>query len=196
MLQRFGYARKQFLVWFLANLLGFGALGISILVFPTILGKLGFYATTFILALPISLAQWIVLWRIQSISILWILTIPIAIPLSFLVLELIPAGFWFEADNDSVLAMTSMFLVVGLMIGLLQWIILRRQLARAATWLFGSSIGVAGSFWFIAMTGLLDHSGVMAYVVVALIYAGTTGLFLSGIIACNHELPSDLAEAT
>jgi len=196
MSKNYGYLSKQFLTWLLANILGFGALGASILVFPSILGKAGFYITTFILAIPIGLAQWIALRRTLQTSILWILTISVGIPLSFLILGAIPAGLGFEADDDSLIAMTSMLLVVGLTIGLLQWLILRKHLVRAAIWLLGSAIGVAGSFWIILATGLIDRSGIIAYIVVALVYSGITGLFLSGLLAYNDHSPADLVPST
>jgi hypothetical protein len=196
MLQKLGYSSKQFLIWFCANILGFGALGASILVFPSILGISGFFITTFIIAIPISLAQWIALRRILQTSILWILTIPIGVPLSFLILRVIPAGLWFDADDDSLVAMTSMLLVTGLIIGLLQWIIFRRQLVRAAIWLLGSAIGVAGSFWVILVTGLIDQSGIISYIIVALVYSSVTGLFLSGLLAYNNQYQPNLANVT
>lgn len=196
MAQKFGYSSKQFLIWLFANILGFGALGASILVFPSILGKSGFFTTTFIIAIPISLAQWIALRRILQASILWILTIPIGMPLSFLILRAIPPGLWFDADDDSLIAMTSMLLVVGLIIGLLQWIILRRQLARAAIWLFGSAIGVAGSIWITLVTGLIDQSGTISYIIGALVYSSVTGLFLSGLLVYNDQSQPSLANAT
>jgi hypothetical protein len=196
MSQKFGHSSKQFLIWFFANILGFGALGASILVFPSILGISGFFITTFVIAIPISLAQWIVLRRILPTSILWILTIPIGIPLSFLILRVIPASLWFEPDDDSLVAMTSMLLVVGLIVGLLQWIILRRQLVRATVWLLGSAIGVAGSFWLILVTGLIDQSGIISYIVVALVYSGVTGLVLSWLLAYNNQFRTNLANAT
>jgi len=196
MSQKFGFSSKPFLIWFFANILGFGALGASILVFPSILGISGFFTTTFIIAIPISLAQWIALRRILQTSILWILTIPIGIPLSFLILRVIPASLWFDADDDSLVAMTSMLLVVGLIIGLLQWILLRRQLVRAAIWLLGSAVGVAGSFWVILVTDLIDQSGIISYIIVALVYSSVTGLFLSGLLAYNNQSQLSLANAT
>jgi len=196
MSQKFGYLSKQFLIWFFANMLGFGALGASILLFPSILGITGFYMTTFVMAIPISLAQWITLRRILQTPILWILTIPMGIPLSFLIMRVIPAGLWFDADDDSLVAMTSMLLIVGLMIGLLQWLILRRQLLRATVWLLGSAIGVAGSSWLIFVTGLIDQSGIISYIVVALVYSSITGLILSGLLAYNDQSQPSLANAT
>jgi hypothetical protein len=160
------------------------------------IGVSGFFTTTFIIAIPISFAQWIALRRILQTSILWILTIPIGIPLSFLILRVIPAGLWFDADDDSLVAMTSMLLVVGLIIGLLQWIILQRQLVRTAIWLLGSAIGVAGSFWLILATGLIDQSGIISYIVVALVYSGVTGLVLSWLLAYNNQSQLSLANAT
>ncbi|MBU0511354.1 MAG: hypothetical protein KJ638_06595 [Chloroflexi bacterium] len=196
MLPKFGYTSKKFLVWLIANTLGFGALGALILVFPSILGISGFFATMFIVAIPISLAQWIALRRILQTSILWVLTIPIGIPLSFLILRVIPAGLWFGANDDSLIALTSMFLVIGLIIGLLQWIILRLQLARATIWLLGSVIGVAGSFWLIIVTDLINQSGIISYIVVALVYSCVTGLVLSGLLAYNNQSQTNLMNAT
>jgi len=196
MSQKFGNLSKQFLIWLLANMLGFGALGASILLFPSILGIAGFYMTTFVMAIPISLAQWITLQRILQTPILWILTIPMGIPLSFLIMRVIPAGLWFDADDDSLVAMMSMLLIVGLMIGLLQWLILRRQLLRATVWLLGSAIGVAGSFWLIFVTGLIDQSGIISYIVVALVYSSITGLILSGLLAYNDQSQPSLVNAT
>ena len=120
MSQKLATSRVQFLIWFLANMLGFGALGAFILVFPFMLGRAGFYITIFFLAIPIGLAQWIALQRSLQTFVLWILTIPLGIPLSFLLMNIIPAGYWFEAEDDSLFAMTSMMFVVGLVIGLLQ----------------------------------------------------------------------------
>ena len=186
MSHKFSDSSKQFLTWFVANMLGFGALGAGILVFPALIGISLFFTTAIVIAIPISVAQWIALRRILGTPILWILTIPIGIPLSFLLLQGIPAGLWFTADDDSLLAMTSGLLVVGLMVGLLQWIILRRQLARAAIWLLASAIGVAGSFWIVAATGLIDRSGIIAFIAIALVYSSVTGLFLSRLPANNH----------
>ena len=195
MAQKYGYMSKQFLGWFLANVLGFGALGALILVFPSVIAISGFFVTTFIIAIPISFAQWIALRRITKTSVLWILTMPIGTPLGFYLTRLIPDGLWFDADDDSLVAMTSMVLVVGLIIGLLQWIILRRQLVRASLWLLGSAIGVAGSFWLVMVTDLIHQSGVISYVVVAIAYSGVTGLIFSGLLAYNESQPR-LANAT
>ena len=194
MSQKFKSSSKQFLIWFLANIIGFGALGVLILVFPFILGRAGFFITTFFLAIPISLSQWIVLRRSLQTSVFWILTIPVGIPLSFLLMNLIPAGYWFEADDDSLVAMTSMIFVIGLVIGLLQWIILRKHLLRASIWILGSAIAVAVSFWLISATGLIDQSGIIAYVSVALVYSGLTGLVLSGLLTYNNQSQPSLAE--
>ena len=185
MSQKFGTSRVQFLIWFLANIIGFGVLGAFILVFPFMLGRAGFYITTFFLAVPIGLAQWIALRRPLQTSVLWILTIPLGIPLSFLLMNVIPAGYWFKADDDSLVAMTSMIFLVGLVIGLLQWIILRRQIERASAWILGSAVAVAGSFWLISATHLIDQSGIISYITVALVYSGITGLVLSGLLAYN-----------
>ena len=196
MSQKFGYSSNHFLIWFVANIIGFGVMGALLLVFPFILGRAGFHRTTFFLAIPISLAQWIALRRSLQTSNLWILTIPIGIPISFIIMEAIHNGIWIEANDDSLFAMNSMIFVVGLVIGLLQWIILRKQLLRASVWIFGSAIAVAGSFWLILVTGLIDQSGIIAYIVVGLVYSGVTGLILSELLAYNNQSQPSLANDT
>ena len=188
MSQKFGYSSKQFLIWFCANILGFGALGASILVFPSILGISGFFITTFIIAFPISLAQWIALRRILPTPVLWILTISIGILVAFLILEGIPDDFWqVLGDDESIAALTAGYLVVGFAVGLPQWLILRRQLMRSSIWLLGSSIGAGAGLWIILATDLISRSGAISYIVAVLSYSLITGLTLAGLLAYNDH---------
>jgi hypothetical protein len=79
--------------------------------------------------------------------------------------------------------MTSAYLLIGFIIGLLQWLILRRQFARSALWLLGSTLGIGVSFWLILSSGLIEQSGILAFIVAVLIYTVTTGLVISWLIA-------------
>ena len=195
MSQKSNYSIKPFLIWFFANILGFSALGVSVLVFPSILTIAGLFPPTFLLAFSISFAQWIALRRMIKTSILWILTIPISIPLLSLIASVIPAGLWFDPSDDSIYAMTMHSVAIGLMIGLLQWIILRQQLARTSIWCLGSAVAVAGSIWLILVTDLIHQFGILAYIVVALVYSSVTGLVLSGLLAYNHQSQIDLTKS-
>ena len=196
MSQKSGYLSKQFLIWVCANILGFGALGASLLVFPSIMSISGLVATTLIITIPISLAQWIALRRILQTSVLWILTIPIGLLLAVLINRVIPDGFWQVVDDESIAALTTGYLVGGFAIGLPQWLILRQQLSRSSIWLLGSSIGAAAGCWLILVTDLINQSGIISYIVGVLVYAIVTGLFLSWLLVYHNQSQTNLASAT
>lgn len=179
MLIKFDVFRNNFSTWFVANLLGFVAIGLLILVFPFVITVSGFFVTTFIIGFPVSFAQWIVMRRILRTSILWTLTIPVAIPLGFSIIRIIPEVIFPIKDDDSIAALTIIFLIVGLIIGLLQWFILRKRLSRAYIWVLGNSVGVGLGFWLIMVTELINQSTILSFVVVALVYSLITGFVLS-----------------
>jgi hypothetical protein len=193
--QKSGYLSKQFLTWLFANILGFGALGTSLLVFPSIMKFSGLVATILIITIPISFAQWIALRRILQTSLLWILTLPIGLLLSILLNRVIPDGLWQIVDDESIATLTTIYLVIGFTIGLPQWLILRQQLSGSSIWLLGSSIGVAASFWFILGTDLINQSGLFSYIVGVFVYSIVTGLILTGLLAYHNQPQSNLANA-
>jgi len=195
MSQKSGYLSKQLLIWVFAHVLGFGVLGISLLAIPAIMSNSNIVATTLIISLPISLAQWIALQRILQTSKLWILTIPIGLFLASLINRIIPDGMPI-GDDESIVVLTVLYFVIGISIGLPQWLILRRQLLKASIWVLGSSVGVAGAFWFILATDLINQSGILSYIVGGLIYPIVTGLTILWLIVVNKQFPTNLVNAT
>ena len=173
---------NHFFPWLVANVLGFTAIGILILLFPSVITISGFFVTTFIIGIPVSFAQWIALRRILRTSILWTMTIPVAIPLGFFVIRVIPEVIFPLKDDDSIAALTIIFLIIGLIIGLVQWFILRKVLSKSYFWVLGSSVGIGVSFWAIMVTELINQSTVLSYAVIALVYSIITGIVLSGLI--------------
>ena len=99
-------------------------------------------------------------------------------------------------DDESIAGLTIAYLIVGFSIGLPQWLILRGHLSRASIWLLGSSIAVGASFWLIFATDLVNQSGVIAYIVGALVYSILTGLVLSALLATTDQTQANLAEAS
>ena len=191
-----GYLSNQFFRWLFANILGFGALGASLLVIPSIMSISGIVSSTLIITIPIAFAQWIALRRILQTSILWILTIPIGLLLGILFNRVIPVGLWQVVDNDSIAALTAGYLLIGFAIGLPQWLILRRHISKSGIWLLGSSIGVTAGFWIILVTDLINQSGIISYIVGVLVYSIVTGLVLSGLLASQNHSQANLAAAT
>jgi len=127
---------------------------------------------------------------------LWILTIPIGLLLAILINRVIPDGLWQVVDDESIAALTAGYLLIGFSIGLPQWLILRRQLSKSSIWFLGSSIGVAAGIWIILVTDLISQSGIISYIVGALVYSIVTGLILSGLLAYQNHSQANLAAAT
>ena len=182
-----GFLSKQFLIWTLANVLGFGVLGVIILAFPSLLSISSVVITILIITIPISFAQWIALRRMLNTSILWILTIPIGIPLGVLAIRIIPDGVWQVTDDESIATLTALYFLIGLVTGFLQWLILRSQLSKSSIWLVGSPISVAASFWIVLVTDLINQSGIISYIVGSLVYSIVTGLILTRMLAYHNQ---------
>ena len=194
MSQHSKYLNKSLYIWIFANILGFSALGLAQLVFPSIMSVSGIFGSTLIISIPISLAQWIALRRIYPISILWILSIPISILLVILLIRELPDDLWQIFGNETA-DLILFFLLIGLIIGLPQWLLLRRQYSNSSIWLLGSSIGVGAGSGLVLATGLINQSGIISYIVAALVYAISTGLTLSILLANNNQLESSVVSA-
>ena len=184
---KLGTLSKSFIIWIVANILGISAVAALALVDRSIMSIHNEVLTTFIVLLPISLAQWLALRTFSRTSVLWIFTIPVSIELYFLIYRYIPEGglrnIAYSESSESISVMTSAYFLIGFIIGLLQWLILRRQFTRSALWLLGSTLGIGVSFWLILSSGLINQSVILASIVAILIYTVTTGLVLSWLIA-------------
>jgi hypothetical protein len=190
MLQRSGYLSKSFLIWVVANILGIGATAALPLLFASLSESLrSGIVSGFIFSFPIGLAQWLALRRITQTSILWVLTVPVGIMIYFLIYGLIPDGLRQTIDDESILVITAAYLMIGFAVGLLQWLIIRRQFSNSSLWILGSTVGVGFSFWLILVTDLINRSGIIALIVGVLVYPITTGLIL--LLLLTHHKQSD-----
>jgi hypothetical protein len=183
--QKSSYLSKSFLIWVVAIFLGIsGTAAISLLfTFQLISIKLGLISV-FIFTVPIGLAQWLALRRVSRTSILWVFTFTVGFLLFILVNRLIPDGWRQTVGDESFTLLTAEFIMIGFMVGLLQWFILRRQFSGSSLWLLGSSAGIGFSFWLILTTNLINQSGIASIVVGVLLYAIIAGLILIRLL--NH----------
>ncbi len=170
---------KSFLVWISANILGFAALGVLRLAFPSVMSISDFVPIFLMISIPIGLAQWLALRHISRMSALWVFTVPVGVLLAALIFRIAPYGLWLNLDDESILALTSGYVVLGLSIGLPQWLMLRRLLTKSSIWLLSSSIAVATGFWLVLITDLINQSGILSAIVIVLIYPIITGLTIS-----------------
>ncbi len=191
MFQNSGNTGKALLTWVLANFIGFGLLGLLSLAQPAIPSRL-FGTIAFLLSLvPLSLAQWLALRRIAPVSGLWILTVPLGLLLWGAIIfdQLIPDAFSQTFGDESVFSLTFGVLLIGLLVGLPQWLILRSRLPGSSLWLLGSAGGLGFGFYPVLATDLINRSGILASTIVVLVYTLTTGLTLSGLLAYRDRAP-------
>ena len=72
---------------------------------------------------------------------------------------------------------------MGLLIGLPQWLILRRECDYSSIWLLGSTLGVGLGASIVIGTDLVNQSGILAYIIAVLVYVIATGLALAWLLS-------------
>jgi hypothetical protein len=170
-----------------------GRSGIEVSAFVYASGLLG---STLIISIPFSIVQWIAWRKIFPVSNLWILAMPVALLVAVLILREIPDGLWQIVDDESPLALTAGYLLIGLIIAIPQWLLLRREFSNSSIGLLSTSIGVASGSGLVLVTNLINQSPIIAYLVAVLAYAVVTGLTLSRLIINQDQSQSGLASAT
>jgi hypothetical protein len=183
---------KAFWLWILANMLAFTALAVGSFILPALISIPGIAPTVLTISLPFSFMQWVALRRIFPISRWWILTIPLGMALAVFVFQHPPAWLGLLGDDESTAVITALYLVLGLAIGLPQWLILRRHFTSSSIWLLGSSAGVALGSWFVLSTGLINQSEFVSYLLLFLVYAIITGLVLIRMLDKHIQPPTRL----
>jgi hypothetical protein len=193
MFQEHRLTRSIFLPWIGANLLGFLGMSALITVLPVPRFIPGF-VVLILFFLPIGLAQWLVLRRRILLSPLWILTLPVGVLLSWLLVAAIPWAV--IGDDESTLALTIAYVVIGAAIGLPQWLILRRKMSRTGLWIAGSGLGLGLGFGLVLVTGLINRSEFISYVAVVLVYGLATGGVLAWLLPHREEAYGQLLNVT
>jgi hypothetical protein len=181
--------------WVVANLLGAAAIGPSslILYLTSIPGRLG---SSLAIGLPIGLAQWIALRRVAPISILWVLTISAGLLLGLAVGPMLAGVFWESLDDESVLSLTAAYTMIGLLVGMVQWIFLRGHFAKSLVWPLSSAVGLGLGTGLVLATNLVDQSGILSIILVVLVYGIATGLVIAWSPASHRKTESNLVNAT
>jgi hypothetical protein len=166
------------LAWFIANLLAVAVIALLPFIPPVLPIRVGKFVSSLIIGVPIGLAQWIALRRIAPISILWVLTVSAGLILGHVLTPTL-AGVWVFQDDESVLTLTADYVTIGLLVGLVQWTLLRSYFAKSFVWLLSSAVGLGLGTGLILITNLVDQSGIGSIILVVLVYAIATGLVVS-----------------
>ena len=178
---------KAFLIWIAANLLGFISMSVLLIALPILKSIPASVGQQIIIVVPFGLAQWLVLRRLISLSPIWVLTFPVGLFLSSLIPAAIPESLWQIIGSESPVTLTVIYIIMGAVMGLPQWLILRRKLSKAALWILGSSLGVGLGFGLVLVTGLINQSEYISYVVVVIVYSIATGIILSWLLNQNGQ---------
>jgi len=182
--------------WIVANLLGVAAIGLSVYIYPLVNFLPGWLASSLTIGIPIGIGQWIALRRVAPISILWILTINAGMQLGLAVGPYIDGIFFTNLDDESVLALSAATASIGFYVGLIQWLFLRVHFYKSWVWLISSAAGLWLGMVLILVSNLINISGILSIVVVALLYAATSGFVLTWLEASHRKIRNQLVDAT
>ena len=179
MMKPLKYFRNPLILWLLANLSGFGLLGLAVLLVPGWLANAGFIVSILVISIPVSIAQWLVLRKTVAYSWLWIFAMPVGLLLGILLLRSIPESVWQIVGDESIVTLAGGYLVVGFLVGIPQWLLLRTRFEKASLWLAASALTPALGLALVLFTNLIDWSELISYILIILIYGTVTGYLLS-----------------
>ena len=186
---------RLFLVWALANTLGFCTLAALIFGAPSLMNIRSWLVPVLVISIPVSLAQWVALRRILPVSVLWVLTIPAGMAAAVLFYRNIPEIPWLQVDDESILMIAALYMVMGFTIGVPQWLLLRPKISGASIWLLGSTISLPAAIGLVLATDLVNQFEAIAYIVVALVYILITGLAFSHLLSRQNASQTPLESA-
>lgn len=188
---------RRFLIWAVANSLGFAVPPAILFLFPAIAAESGLFGVALILSLPLGIAQWLALRRILRVSVVWVFTILVSVLSFILIIREIPGSLWEVLDPESLYVLVGLFFFLGFLTGLPQWLIFRREAERSSIWLLSSALGAALGGGFVIATNLVDFSGILAYNVAALLYVFVTGYAISFLLQPKDDLQApDMSTAS
>lgn len=176
MTQKLYKAGRVILGWIIANLLGIAASSALALIFSSLMSVRGMLVSSLIIGVPIGFAQWIALRRIAPISMLWAITISLGLFLGLVVVNSPISGVCFFFEDESVLSLTAAYMIIGLLIGLAQWLFLRGYFTRSLIWPLSSTAGLGLGFGLVLASNLIHQSGIISFILVFLVYTVVTGL--------------------
>ena len=180
-----GEARKTVVIWSVANILGLSIPPLVLFLVPRFTAISGLFSTALIISLPLSIAQWAALRKTLPVSALWIFSIPASILAMVLFIREVPERYFSFINSESLAVLAAAFFVIGLIIGLPQWLLLRRECSGSSIWLLGSGLGVGVGAFIVIATDLVNRFGLLAYMIVVLVYIVATGTALARLIAAK-----------
>jgi hypothetical protein len=180
---------KALLYWIGGTLIGWSVAGGSLLLVQVLFPAFSSPALFIVLLLP-GAAQWLLLRRLLGIGPFWIATAPLATIAFVGIIISLPVTLWETVDSEAPATLAGIYAILGALLGVLQWLVLRRQVRAAWVWVAASIVAVAAGIALALLTDLVDQSGLGTYIAVVLIYAATTGVAIAWLVAQPARNPS------
>jgi len=180
---------KVLVSWVAASLIGWLTAGAILLLAQTLLPSLSGPAPLIVIFMP-GAAQWLLLRRLLGIGPLWAATAPLATIGFAGFLAAVPVALWQTVDGEAPATLAAIYGLLGALLGFLQWLALRRLVKPAWVWIVASAVGLAAGLALALQTGLVDRSGMGAYVAAVLIYTATTGVALAWLVGRAAPTPA------
>ncbi|MCJ7708342.1 MAG: hypothetical protein MUO38_12085, partial [Anaerolineales bacterium] len=168
MVAELGRPAKALLYWIGGTLIGWSLAGGSLLLVQVLYPTFSSPALFIVLLIP-GAAQWLLLRRLVGISPIWVATAPLAAIAFVGIIISLPVTLWETVDSEAPATLAGIYAILGALLGLLQWLALRRQLRAAWVWVAASIVGIAAGFALALFTDLVNRSGLGTYVAVVLI---------------------------
>jgi len=168
--------------WFVCNLLGWFTVGALVRVLQLPAYPSSGLALPLILVLP-GLAQWLWLRRLLDVTPFWMLTIPLASIVFLCLIVSIPASLWQEVNGEATVTIAALYGVLGALIGLVQWLMLRRRVRAAWIWVATSAAALSLGFALALSTGLIDRFEMAGYAAVVFVYAACSAVALAWLLS-------------
>ena len=183
-----GDVRRASIIWSVANILGLGIPPLVMYFIPTLTAISGLFSTMLIISLPLSIAQWAALRISLPVSFLWIFSVPSSVLTFVLLIREIPESYFGFLGSETLVTLTFFGMIFGLLLGIPQWLILSRRYRGSVIWLLGSTLGVGLGAFLVIITDLVNRYGVLAYIIVVLVYTTSTGLPLSLLVKRQDKI--------
>lgn len=157
--------------WVLANVLGWGVglavaaaimLGFNFAAYPLNHAFVGAFT-----GIAVGLAQWFSLRRSLPVPVWWVLASIVGISIGAGAATAVSDA----AGSTNLMAYGLFGLVVGVMIGLAQWAVLRTHAPQAGWWLLANAASVALGF---LLGGIINHP-IISWIPVGILYLAATG---------------------
>jgi hypothetical protein len=174
---------RPILTWIAFNLLGWMAAPALALALRSPGSTFDNPAMLIVVIAPPALAQWLVLRRLVGMTPLWLITIPLGFLIFIGLVVMTSTGVLQLPDDEGTATLSALYAILGGLVGVFQWLILRRYFRTAGIWVAASAAGTGIGLAIVLITKLMSASGIAAIAVFVLTYAAFTGAALEWLLA-------------